>query len=389
MREFNGKRLNEARFYNSLSITKLASELGISKQMVSKYENSNAQPSSDVLFNIIKILGFPADFYFDVDKFSHEEMGTFYRSSLNVPKKLRSPASTLINAISIYRNYLETYLDFPDLPLINKADLNDISGYNYEQIAMDLRSVLGLKNQPIQDMGKLLESRGFIASFIPKENNKIDAFSQYKTINNSSYFIIFIKNSSFFRNQFSLAHELSHWYLHGNYYLSSDNYTKDEKREIENQANNLAASFLLPREPFINDFRNLKNDSINNLLTLKLKWKVSLSSIVTRIYNLKLISYNRYLSLEKQISARKFRKKEPYDDMYKMNFSSLQEGTKLLVDNGIIRYQEIPDAISKNYGINYGSRLLSEVTGVKEDLFVNSNPITLKKNIKKQKSKFI
>ncbi|WP_369293388.1 MULTISPECIES: helix-turn-helix domain-containing protein, partial [Klebsiella pneumoniae complex] len=43
MKAFNGERLKEARYFRSYSITELSSILGVSKQMVSKYENGKSE----------------------------------------------------------------------------------------------------------------------------------------------------------------------------------------------------------------------------------------------------------------------------------------------------------------------------------------------------------
>ncbi|PTK05740.1 hypothetical protein BUZ89_12025 [Mammaliicoccus sciuri] len=43
----------------------------------------------------------------------------------------------------------------------------------------------------------------------------VDAFSSLTELNENTYFIVVTGNMrSFFRQQFSLAHELGHWVLH-------------------------------------------------------------------------------------------------------------------------------------------------------------------------------
>lgn len=62
-RVFNGQRLKEVRLFNQYTITALAEELDVSKQMVSKYENLNSQPSKETLFQMSNLLKFPREFF--------------------------------------------------------------------------------------------------------------------------------------------------------------------------------------------------------------------------------------------------------------------------------------------------------------------------------------
>ena len=41
---FNGNRLREARYFRQLSISQLAKNANVSKQMISKYEHNESQP---------------------------------------------------------------------------------------------------------------------------------------------------------------------------------------------------------------------------------------------------------------------------------------------------------------------------------------------------------
>ncbi len=60
--ELNGSRLREARRYRRLTITSLSEEIGVSKQMISRYERGTAQPGLDIFQQIVKSLQFPVAF---------------------------------------------------------------------------------------------------------------------------------------------------------------------------------------------------------------------------------------------------------------------------------------------------------------------------------------
>ncbi len=57
-----GKRINDARRKNNISIKKLAEKLGIEAGSLANIESGNAAPSTELLFAIADILEVPADY---------------------------------------------------------------------------------------------------------------------------------------------------------------------------------------------------------------------------------------------------------------------------------------------------------------------------------------
>ncbi|MBA1393473.1 ImmA/IrrE family metallo-endopeptidase, partial [Lactobacillus sp. XV13L] len=248
---FNGKRLREARYYNSLSITQLADELSISKQMVSKYENGQSSPSLENLFKIMKTLCFPKEFFYDDYNVPLKTGGTFYRSLLTSTQKQKAPSNVLMQAASIYRDFLDSYVEFPS------EDNIDLSSYSPEVAAQKLRNYWNLGDKPIRNMLNLMESHGLTIIFLPDKMEKVDAFGSYRMVRDNRYYIVAVrKNTSFFKEQFSLAHELAHKVLHANVWNPADldNY---EYRIMEKQANKFASAFLLPMNSFIESVKNV------------------------------------------------------------------------------------------------------------------------------------
>ena len=86
--QFNGKRFKAARLYRGYTLSDLAKELGISKQAISQYENNETQPETTNWFNIIKILGFPRDFFYEDTMPEVETFATHFRALTKTKKKL-------------------------------------------------------------------------------------------------------------------------------------------------------------------------------------------------------------------------------------------------------------------------------------------------------------
>lgn len=370
---FNGTRLKKARYYNSKSITRLAQDLDISKQMVSKYENNKSKPSSEIFFKMIQVLKFPKDFFLDEIKVDIQSGGTFYRSLLTSTQKQKAPSDMLAEASTIYRDYLERFVEFPELSNLNENDslLNidlDSDTEKMEQVARWLRKKWDLDEKPISNMVNLLERHGFAVVILPKKMEKIDAFGSYRNINNRQHYTILLNpETSFFREQFSAAHELGHWLLHANIWDPQE-LTNNEYRKMEKQANNFAAAFLLPEHLFRQTVNSY--DTLNSIFEKKKYWFVAGSAIIHRMRELGIINDNQYIKYYKQISYRGYRRQEPYDSDFKFKTpTALEMGTRMIVDNKVINASDIPEDISYKYGIRYPNHMLTNLASLPDNYF--------------------
>lgn len=351
---FNGDRLKEARYYNSLSITQLANKLSISKQMVSKYENGKSNPSTEVMFGMMKELGFPRDFFYSDYKKNMETTGTFYRSLLTSTQKQKAPSDVMMRAATIYRDFLENYIEFP---ISEEYELDE---QDPEVAANWLRDAWNLGSSPINNMINLLEKHGFTIVFLPKRMEKVSAFGSNRIIDSKKYYSIAVdKQSSFFKQQFSVAHELGHWLMHAESWNPED-LENSEYRKMEKQANDFAAAFLLPRKAFINDMTDV--DNLNSIFSKKKTWFVSGAAMIQRMRQLGLIDDSVYLKLQKQISYRNLRKIEPLDEEYMQKSPSLlKRATELIVEHNLVVAKDIPDKIQEIYGVRYPNQLLEAI----------------------------
>lgn len=101
------------------------------------------------------------------------------------------------------------------------------------------------------------------------------------------------------RYRLSLAHELGHMVMHT--YPNPD---------IEEQAFQFAAEFLLPERDVKMDFYQV---DLQRLANLKRYWKVSMASLLTRAKELEMITPNRARYLWTQMSKAGYRKREPVE----------------------------------------------------------------------------
>ena len=312
-------KLKEARLARGFTITALAEKMNLYKQSISQYELDQAKPSFDTIQKYCDILNFPIN-YFLKDNFINLNEGTvFFRSLKSTEAVLREEIKILIQWANLIYTKIEKYIEFPilNMPTITEELLKDLDQEKIENIASLVRDYWGLGNQPIQNLALTLETNGIIICNNNINYQQIDACSQI--INKNLVFFVRTNNISACRLRFDLAHELGHAILHRDI-------TKEELEDkkvldkIEKEANMFAGAFLLPKDSFGNDVMAI---SLEHLINLKAKWKVSISAIIYRCSTLGIFNENQVLYLRKMLGVKNWRKVEPLDDSIRNEKPSL------------------------------------------------------------------
>ena len=365
----NGKRLKEARLFNHLTMSALADQIGVSKQAISKYEHNKIEISSAVFQKIVQVLNFPLYFFTDFEKVPYQDDGTFYRSRLTATQSEKQPSKTYKKAAAYLRDYFENYIDFPELD--TKLELEE----SPENAANELRRIWNLDDQPISDIVDLMERHGLIIVNVDFNSNKIDARSGYVEIGEKQYYIVLVngKKQNFFRDQFTLAHELGHYAMHAKLYHPQEDLMGQDYRNIENEANQFASAFLMPKDSFKSDLTKNRFINIDTFINLKSKWNVSIAAMVHRAHDLKLIDDKEYIKLQKQISYRGWRTKEIMDDEKIMSEpKALNQAFELLEEHGVVHPKDLNDKLREMYGIVFPNEILSQILGIDLDKFRSS-----------------
>lgn len=359
---FNGERLRTARLYRNYTITSIAEELGITKQMISKYENDKTVPSSEMLLKLESILSFPRNYFFENDNENIKIGNTYFRSLASTSKKDQEVQNIKLVYLSKIYRCLADYINFPKL---NLPELSEVILEDPEKASLEIREYWKLGNTPITNMVRLLESNGIIVSTNKTNITSIDAFTQKQEFGGEDFYFVVLgqDKGNAFRRQFDAAHELAHILLHDPF-LNLNEVDKDENREMEKQANEFAAALLLPKEEFIRD-ASMHPADLNHYLYLKKKWNVSVSAMTVRAYNLDLISYNQYHYLQRQISQRKWRKEEPYDrEVAPSSPILLKKATLMLLENKKISGPELLDRLSTKYNLTINAEEFEDLIGI-------------------------
>lgn len=380
-RQFNGKRVREGRIYRGMTITDLAEELGVSKQMISKYENDKATPTFEALNNLTRTLKFPKDYFYE-ESVDVKTGNTYFRSLLTTGKKDREMQYDRVKYLTIIRALLEEYVDFPelDIPDFDESELTDI-----EKVAMKLREYWEISDTPIRNLVYLLETKGFVIASLSLGKKSIDAFGAHHVTNGKEYYSIVLGNEkrSFYRRQFDIAHELGHKILHDPY-INLDDLSKDEFKQIEQEANDFAAAFLMPKSKFLNEV-SIHPTDLSYYKLLKKNWCVSISAMVMRAYKLGAMSQSSYQYLQRSISANGWRKIEPLDEIKDIKEpEAMKQAVELLIENEYITGNELVQKLSQHYGLSLFREEIEELLGLDKGYLITetdempSNIVSLK-----------
>lgn len=346
---FVGARLTEAREARYLTAVSLAEMLGVSPQLISKYENGHNSPSPDVLDDIAEKLNLPAHFFTRSER-SARTSTIFYRSMAAATKKARRRAEAKFDWLRDIALYLGEYVAFPEpnLPDLRVPDDPSIlSNDDIEEMAQEARRHWGMAEAPIGNMVALLENQGAIIARQELGAESLDSLSEFIAEDRRPYMILGTDRGTAVRWRFDAAHELGHMLLHAHVDQRRLLNVTEFKR-IEDQAHRFAAAFLLPLGPFSDDFFAA---SLDVFRSIKQKWKVSIAMMIMRAHQAGLISDETQKRLWINYGRKRWARQEPYDDQIPHEEPRLlRSALNLVLSNGA----QTPEDLVARLGLSLG-----------------------------------
>jgi len=298
MNEIFAYRLKNARIIAGLSMEALAETVGVSKQMISKYEKGKSIPDSTHLIKLSQVLNQKVDYFFRPAEVELPEV-SFRKKYALKGKRLK----TLKGFIHIQ---MENYLSIESFLSINSEFKNPLSDIeiNYfsdiDGVADKLRKKWKLGNDPISNIISLLESKK-IKVIEVEEENKFDGLSVL--IDNKYPVIVINKSFPVERKRFTLLHELGHLLLNINERYSD----KDE----EMFCNRFAGALLLPEDAVYENFgTDRKNISFPELKNIQELYGISIRAIMYRLKDLAVITAGMHKSFSIRLNSNSHFKNE-------------------------------------------------------------------------------
>lgn len=337
-------RFREARLSRGMTANELAEKVGVSRQAISKYELGASEPSSQVMEAISNSLNMPIAFFHKPLSAPINRGTTFFRSlktNAARAKEILSTKSVWAQEISslLSKDIIYPAVNLPNLP-VQYENYNEYPLDAIEEITAYLRSFWGIGEAPIPNLARLLESNGFVIACINTGFPETDACSAF--IDNRPFIFLDSHKECAVRGRFDMAHELGHLILHGGI-SQADLDQKNTLDRVEREANRFASCFLLPKMSFMVDIRST---SLQSFLPLKKKWKVSIQAMVYRCRELEVFNESQMIYIQKQISAKRWRKNEPFDDIWPCEDASLlRTAVKMLIDRGDYTKDNLPSIL--------------------------------------------
>lgn len=299
-----GKRLQLARKASGLSQEKLGKAVGVSANMIKKYEHDTSMPSSATMLKLAKALSTRMEFFFR--PFYVELTEVEYRKKAKTPVKLlKQIEADVLDQAERWLELSNLWANFPiskfkinmDIPFVK--EFNDI-----EYIANDLRAYWQLGTNPIPNLIDLLESKGIlviITDVISEEDG--NCFDGLQATVNDMPIIVVGSGWTGDRQRFTLAHELGHLILHGK--LS-------EHIDEEKACHRFASAFLVPAKELTQILGSQRNNiSPRELSYIKHEFGISMSACLYRLKDLGIITESKHKQFMYLFSKKGWRKKEP------------------------------------------------------------------------------
>lgn len=263
---------------------------------LSRYENDLRDPSDEALDEIASVLGIVPELLKRAGRME---------GALAVGAHMRRRASAkptvwrrLEAQLNLYRLHSQRLFDQVGLRTDFSIPALDPIDYDPSSAARILRMQWRMPVGPVRDLCGWMEAAGCVIIESDFETSRVDGLSQWS----GDHALIMLNASApTDRRRLTLAHELGHLCLHS-HEISDD---------VEADASEFAAEFLMPAETIRPQLRNL---SIGRLHDLKRLWGVSMQALIERSHTLGILSERERTNFYKRFSALGWRTREPVSD---------------------------------------------------------------------------
>ena len=290
---FNASLLRLAREQEGLTQKELAQKLCVQQAVLSKYENGTIVPPENMQQKIAVALDYPVAFFLQ----SNGEIPSglaFHRkrSSLPASDRLRIEAEVRARSLDVIKLFRYHSL---------RSNIIPREGRTPAEMAKAIRAHWHVASGPIDDLTALLETNGIIVLQFDFQTDKLDGF--FMPLPEGIISIALNDNPAFSpdRRRHTLAHECGHALLE-----HCDGFPDDES---EKEAEAFAAELLTPADGIIVELQQPL--TLAHLRMLKIKWKVSMGSLLYRAHSLGTIKDSKYRRAWMFLSSQGYRKCEP------------------------------------------------------------------------------
>lgn len=298
-----GERVRLAREACELTQAELCEAASLAQSTLSNIEAGRVlQPCADTVAAIAQVTGYPLSFFYrgplpDMPEGNYRRLA---RGTAKTDKRVRAQTRQLVEIVQ----QSELMLALPQVALAPVRDLTDVD--EIERVVIRVREAfqVGLRD-PIPNLTRAVERSGVAVARLPGAIPDHDSYSAWPDFGVGGRPIIVLTGGHpGDRDRFNTAHELGHLVLH------SERRGVDHK-QAEIEAHRFAGALLLPKPAATQ--RMPAPITLRVLMGVKATYGISMAAAARRARDLGLISHAHYVSLQKQLSARGWRKEEPVE----------------------------------------------------------------------------
>lgn len=310
--ELFGERLKQARSMSGLSLRKLSEAIGgaVSYNALAKYENGEMMPNSEVLMAVAEATGQSYGFFFREKKAEIKEL-KFRSATTAAGKKIAG----VIQEKAL--DFFERYFEIEAILGVNSKFKNPLglrgirTPGDVENAADKIRSSWKLGMNALANIHDVLEEN-HVKVFEVNTPESLDGFCGWLDGQPIVGVANWLNDQCLTRKRHTLLHELGH-------ILFKDRLPEDiSEKEEEKLMSRFAGALVFPATSFYEEFgKNRTSISITELIDAKVKYGISISSIIMRAFELNCISEAFYKRFWKNYKEQNWKDGEPGDKDYR------------------------------------------------------------------------
>ncbi len=270
-----------------MTVAKLATRVGVSRNTITNYESGKTEPSASDLVRLSAALGCTVQ-----DLLGEGVSSNLPRFAFRAHVPLRKDPEVIIAA----QRYLRAYDEIEEITgsrlhvKLRTFDGDDpLSDREIESAADTLRQTSGLHDTGPENIASVLEGLGVRTLFFSHDVKGLEGLS---TMQGEMILVLLPdRKRAVERTIFSAAHELGHLVLHPHLFTDDDVEEATNTKRYEEEADKFAGSFLVPSDELVRvwkDERLNKHSLFNALILLKRVFHVSFHCLYRRVTELKL-----------------------------------------------------------------------------------------------------
>jgi len=376
-RQFSAVAMRNARILSGKTQQEVADKFAGSRQLIAQLEMGAIVPTEDSVDRLAEALAVPSQFLKSPPVVQYGESDVFFRAPSQSTDRAIARARVGVEMAVELGLELSKWMRFPRVELprfdLPSGDSGSDVGVAIGEAARLTRLALGLApDEPIRDLTSTLECAGIFVVDTTADTDDVDAFSVRSPLR---MIVRATENGSPSRQRLTLGHELAHMVLHQEAIPDGEAH-----RRLEQQANDFAGQFLLPRAQLAREFPRRDGQFWHGVFRIKAKWGISIQAIIVQAEHEGLITPIENTRMWQTIARRGWRRREPEEPapetprLLRLAFQKLHEAKAIPPHRVLDRLSWTTEMLERVVGRSIATSILDIGCGPILRLPLNKDP---------------